>query len=150
MRTPRHPFDAVSLGPEPPEPVRRRPGRLPITNVMPDTEGRLDFIGREPLGPGAVNEAWWESVLDDPRARRKRVPGSWDTISRYPDMMFTAYCEKCSVDITLPTDDLATKYGPEMPVNQIAIELAGQCRTRPKWCKLRKFIRLKSDRQQPF
>ena len=115
---------------------------LPMTRVVPDPDGRLTFIGPGPLEPGQVNNEWWESVLDDPRARRPRLRGSWDTINRYPDMTFTAYCRKCGLDKTVSTNDLLRRYSPDTSVNIIAIDMAGTCSTRPKWCKLQKFIRL--------
>lgn len=116
--------------------------RLPIIRVQIDAEGRLTFLGPGPLQPGEVNDAWWNDVLEDPRARRRRVIGSWDTINRYSNMNYTVSCEKCHLNRTLLTNDLIEQFGPETPVSTIAMQLATSCSGRPKWCKRRVIIRL--------
>ena len=116
--------------------------RLPITQVEIDAEGKLKLLGPVPIGPGEVNDAWWEDVLEDPRARRRRVIGSWDTIDRYPNMTYTVSCEKCHLNKTFPTNDLIERFGLETPVSTIAMQLATSCSGRPKWCKRRVLIQL--------
>lgn len=71
-------------------------------------------------------EAWWRSVLADPRARRttaetipERHPDASLRLDRFKALTLTVRCRNCKVFAVFTLDDLRSKFAPDQNVMRL-------------------------------
>lgn len=100
--------------------------------VNVSSDGRITPI---PAGLPPVDEdSWWDSVVNDPRARRK--PLDYDTLGFNKDDTADVSCSDCHLSRALPISDLLVMgFKPEAKVNDAIADFV-RCQRSAKRCRL--------------
>jgi len=103
---------------------------IKIRKVKPRADGTIEDVQH------ATDDAWWNSVLNDPKANAPRPQYGLEHLGSMAGMLFGVRCEKCRLSKNFYADDLIKMYGAGITARTVAAELS-ECNRRSQGCFIR-------------
>jgi hypothetical protein len=95
---------------------------IPLLRVRFDRDGRITPTPRA-LGPTDTNDAWWESVLHDHRARTVDPRRHSDRLGTIGGGTITVACNRCRLRKAFAVDTLLEQYGADYMLRYLRFDL---------------------------